>query len=179
MHPLLKGKKVYLYLPTFREEDGAVVDFDPKIDFEKLNDELDDDEVFVVSRHPVMKAEYFKDKHYSRVKDYTFEQTTDLLCVADLVITDYSSVVFDASLMRIPTLFYCPDFKSYERDFYLDYEKDLPGIIIKDSSELLSSARETINNPDTDGIEAFVEKQMSACDGHSTERIAKLIESYL
>ena len=179
-HPLLKNKKVYVYFPTFREIDGVVSDFDPKIDWENLNDELADDEVFIVSRHPVMKKEFFKDAFYSRVKDYTFEPTPVLLSVADVVITDYSSIIFDASLLDMPMLFYCPDYNEYERDFYLDYEKDLPGEIVTDYANLLSKIREASEKgSDSEKMKVFREKEVGACDGHSTERVSKLIQDYL
>lgn len=172
-HPLLKDKKVYVYFPTFREEDGALCDFDPKIDWAKLNDDLADDEVFIVSRHPVMKKPFFKDAFYSRVKDYTFEPTPTLLSIADVVITDYSSIIFDASLLDMPMVFYCPDYNDYERDFYLNYENDLPGKIVYDYDGLLGAIRNA--EGDSEKMAAFKEKEVGACDGHSTQRIADMI----
>lgn len=179
-HPLLKDKKVYIYFPTFREDDGVVCDFDPQIDWSKLNDELNDDEVFIVSRHPVMKKEFFKNVSYSRVKDYTFEPTPSLLSVADVVITDYSSIIFDASLLNMPMVFYCCDFGKYERDFYLDYATDLPGEMVIDSNDLLEKIRQAVSvDRDSEKMKLFREKEVGSCDGHSTERIVKLIENYL
>lgn len=178
-HPLLKNKKVYVYFPTFREFEGALVPLETKIDWAKLNDELADDEVFVVSRHPVMKEEFFKGAFYSRVKDYTSDPTPELLAIADVVITDYSSIIFDASLMDKSMLFYCPDYGNYERDFYLDYDKDLPGEIISDFSELLPALRRADEVSSKKVIAEFRQKEMGACDGHSTERVVKLIEEYL
>ncbi len=177
-HPLLKDKRVYVYLPTFRENGGALTDFDPKIDWAQLNNDLADDEVFVIGRHPVMKKEFFKD-FYSRIKDYTADPTPELLAVADVIITDYSSVIFDASLMDKSMVFYCPDYGSYERDFYLNYDKDLPGEIVTDSSGLLDALRSAESEESKARVRAFREKQMGACDGKSTERIVRLIEGYL
>ncbi len=177
-HPLLKDKKVYVYLPTFRENDGALTDFDPMLDWAQLNSDLADDEVFVIGRHPVMKKPFFKE-FYSRIKDYTVDPTPELLAVADVVVTDYSSVIFDASLLNKPMVFYCPDYGSYERDFYLDYDKDLPGEIVTSGNKLLSALRTAGNEENLQKVAAFRQKQMGACDGRSTERICKLIEGYL
>lgn len=177
-HPLLRDKKVYVYLPTFRENAGALTDFDPMIDWAKLNSDLADDEVFVIGRHPVMKKEFFRD-FYSRIKDYTVDPTPELLAIADVIITDYSSVIFDASLMDKAMVFYCPDYGSYERDFYLDYDKDLPGEIVTDSALLLDALRRAESDESKEKVIAFREKQMGACDGKSTERIVRLIEGYL
>lgn len=177
-HPLLKDKKVYVYLPTFRENEGKLTDFDPMIDWAQLNNDLADDEVFVIGRHPVMKKEFFKE-FYSRIKDYTIDPTPELLAIADVIITDYSSVIFDASLMDKAMVFYCPDYGNYERDFYLDYDKDLPGEIVTDSGKLLDALRNAKSEEATAKVRAFREKQMGACDGKSTERICKVIEEYL
>ncbi len=178
-HPLLKDKRVYVYLPTFRELEGAPMALDTKIDWDKLNDELSDDEVFVVSRHPVMKEEFFKGAFYSRVKDYTSDPTPELLAIADVVITDYSSIIFDASLIGKSMLFYCPDYGNYERDFYLDYDKDLPGEIISDSEELLPALRRAADVSTEEKVKQFRDKYMGACDGESTQRAVELIENYL
>ncbi|MCM1363664.1 MAG: bifunctional glycosyltransferase family 2 protein/CDP-glycerol:glycerophosphate glycerophosphotransferase [Faecalibacterium sp.] len=179
-HPLLKDKKVYVYFPTFRETDGVLNNFDPKIDWAKLNDELADDEVFIISRHPVMKEEFFKNAFYSRIKDYTFEPSPDLLAIANVVITDYSSIIFDASLLNMPLVFYCPDYDEYEREFYLNYEEDLPGSIVKDSNEMLGAIREALEKgSETEKIKRFKELEVGACDGHSTERVVNLIKGYL
>lgn len=180
VHPLLKGKKVYVYFPTFRETDGALSDFEPRIDWDKLNNDLADDEVFIISRHPVMKKEFFKNAFYSRIKDYTFEATPVLLSTADVVITDYSSIIFDASIVNIPMVFYCPDFTEYERSFYLDYENDLPGEIVYDSENLLTKIRDALEKgTDSDEMKIFREKEVGSCDGHATERAVKLITDYL
>lgn len=179
-HPLLKDKKVYIYFPTFREIDGVVCDFDPKIDWEKLNDDLNDDEVFIICRHPVMKKPFFTNAFYSRVKDYTFEQTSMLLCIADVVITDYSSIIFDASLLDAPMVFYCPDYDDYERDFYLDYENDLPGEIVLEDENLLAALRKAKENMlSADKMQEFKAKEVGACDGNSTKRVSELIMNYL
>ena len=102
-----------------------------------------------------------------------------MLAIADVIITDYSSVIFDASLMDKAMVFYCPDYGSYERDFYLNYDKDLPGEIVTDPEKLLEALRNAETEEAKQKVRAFREKQMGACDGKSTERIAKLIKDYL
>ncbi len=178
-HPLLRDKKVYLYCPTVRIKEDVIIPFSPKIDWSELNDELGDDEVFVICRHPSMKEEYIKGRFYSRVKDYTFESTSELLAVADVIITDYSSVVFDASLMDKPTVFYCPDYEEHKDDTYIDYEKELPGEKITEAKEILPAARRAGEVSSAEIRALFNEKQMGACDGKSTERILSVIKNYL
>ena len=177
-HPLLKDKRVYVYLPTFRENNGALTNFDPLIDWAQLNNDLDDDEVFIIGRHPVMKKPFFNE-FYSRVKDYTVDPTPELLAVADVVVTDYSSVIFDAALMNKPLVFYCPDYGSYERDFYLNYDEDLPGETVTSSDKLLEAMRRAGDGKWNEKAADFCRKQMGACDGKSTERICRIIEGYI
>lgn len=179
-HPLLKEKKhIYVYFPTNREYDDETAVFDPKLDWNELNDVLDDDEIFILCRHPNMKHEYIKGMLYPRVKDYTTDSAMELLSVADVVITDYSAIMFDSTIMDIPMVFYCPDYDTYDCDFYLNYEKDVPGEIIKNPDELLEAARRAKDNGYKESIKAFKEMEMGACDGNSTERVCKLIESYI
>ncbi|MBQ1243338.1 MAG: CDP-glycerol glycerophosphotransferase family protein [Clostridia bacterium] len=179
-HPLLKEKKhIYVYLPTNREYDDETAVFDPKLDWNELNDVLDDDEIFILCRHPNMKHEYIKGMLYPRVKDYTTDSAMELLSVADVVITDYSAIMFDSTIMDIPMVFYCPDYDTYDCDFYLNYERDVPGEIIKNPDELLEAARRAKDNGYKESIKAFKEMEMGACDGNSTERVCKLIESYI
>lgn len=179
-HPLLKDKKrVYVYLPTNREYEDESLVFDPKLNWEELNDVLEDDEIFILCRHPNMKHEYIKGMLYPRVKDYTSDSAMELLSVADVVITDYSAIMFDSTIMEIPMVFYCPDYDTYDCDFYLKYERDVPGEIITDPAELLEAVRRAKDNSFESSIKAFKEREMGACDGSSTRRVCELIEGYL
>ena len=174
-HPLLKGKRIYLYCPTFREANGRKIRFEPDIDWLSLENSLGDDEIFIIHRHPVMREDLLHGKFYPNVKDYTNEPLNELLSVADVLITDYSSVMFDAVLMDIPIVFYCPDIKNYARDFYLRYPADLPGEAVESFDELLSTVRAAGDGGIDPRAEDFRRRQLSACDGHSTQRVAELI----
>ncbi len=178
-HPLLRNKKVYVYFPTFREEDGEIADFDPKIKWATLNGDLDDDEVFVLCRHPFMKQEYIKGMFYPRVKDYTADPTTELVAIADVIITDYSSIVFDASLMGKPMVFYAPDFNKHEDEFYFDYDKYLPGEKLYSGDCLLEALRRAGKNSSKERIAEFCKKEMDACDGNATKKVIAVIDKRL
>ncbi len=178
-HPKNVGKKLIVYFPTFREEGGKHCNYNPQIDWGELDQKLSDDELFIIHRHPVMTEEFLKGRFYDRIKDYTYEPTSTLLCIADIIITDYSSVIFDAALLNLPTVFYCPDFDTYERDFYLKYPEDLPGPVIYSSNELMDTVRSVMNNPPISMIKQFRDNQVGACDGKSTDRIVELIQAYL
>ncbi|MCL2507654.1 MAG: CDP-glycerol glycerophosphotransferase family protein [Oscillospiraceae bacterium] len=176
--PQLRGKKIYAYLPTFREEKGERVPFDPKIDWNALDAALTDDEAFVIHRHPVM-SEVFLTGKYVRLFDLGSCPTSELLAAMDVLVTDYSSVMVEASMLLTPTVFYCPDFDSYERGFYISYPDELPGEVVYRGGELLGVIRETAANPPVERIKKFRRWQTEACDGSSSKRVATLVDEYL
>ncbi len=177
-HPEFRNKKIYLYCPTFREKNGKRIKFDSMIDWEKLNSELGDDEIFIIRRHPVMKYN-LADKKYPKIIDLTDESTLELTTVSSAIITDYSSVIYDACLLDVPSVFYCPDYKDYERGFYLKFPDDLPGEMITEPEKLLCTIRNTVASPDKEKTEKFKLQQLSACDGNSSKKVAELIKSWL
>lgn len=177
-HPGFRNKRIYLYCPTFRERDGEKMVYDPKIDWNMLNSLLDEDEVFIIRRHPLMDYPLLNDT-FNNIYDLSAESTLELTAASDVIITDYSSVIYDACLLNVPTVFYCPDIGEYERGFYLKFPEDLPGELITDGAELLKAVRRTKEKPPAERIEKFKSRQLGACDGHSTERIVKIIEDWL
>lgn len=96
-----------------------------------------------------------------------------------MLITDYSSVIFEYALLGKPIAFFCYDLLRYDRDFYLKYPDDLPGDVFKTQEELTEYLRSPEKQVLTDKYTAFMQKYMSTCDGHSCERIAALINSYM
>ena len=99
----------------------------------------------------------------------------DLLFVSDLIITDYSSLVFEASIVDVPMLFYAYDLSSYisTRDFYFDFQKYVPGKICGSFGELLKAILE--EDFETEKIAAFRDMFFDNLDGKSSQRIADLI----
>lgn len=177
-HPEFINKRIYLYCPTFRECNGERVRYDPKIDWNALSAALGDDEIFVIRRHPLMDYTLC-DNTYNNIYDLSNESTLELTAASDVIITDYSSVIYDACLLDVPTVFYCPDYKEYERGFYLKFPDDLPGMLVTEEKDLLFAVRQTKEKPPVDRIEKFRNRQLSACDGHSTERVVKIIEDWM
>lgn len=177
-HPELKNKKIYLYCPTFRETDGKRIEYNPEIDFDELSRAMRKNEVFVIRRHPLMDYR-FENGEYPKILDLSDESTLSLTAACDVIITDYSSVIYDAAILDIPTVFYCPDHKNYERGFYLDFPDGLPGEMITDGKDLLECIRNTAENPPKEKIAEFKSDQLSACDGNCTERVVSLIKEWL
>ena len=118
------------------------------------------------------------DRTYDNIAVMRDFSTNDYMMVADLLVTDYSSVIFEFSLLDKPVVFFCYDQDSYDRDFYLDYDKDLPGEKIKTIDEMKDYLKTGRFEKD-ERLYTFREKYMSACDGNSSRRIAGVITEYL
>ena len=174
-HPELEGKKIILYTPTFRDLPGVPRSaFRPEVDFGRLSEAVGDDCVLVLCPHPVM-TEKIIEGEYANILEIRDVSTNDMMFVSDMMITDYSSTMFEYSLFHKPIAFFCYDYDDYDRDFYMDFEKELPGRLLKTQEELFAFLRERDWQVNEDS-EAFNRKYMGACDGHSTERIAARIE---
>lgn len=178
-HEGLKGKKIVLYAPTFREKGTKRIEYKPQIDWRHLSQSLDEDVVLVIKNHPVMKYDLLKGKIFSNIKNMNSESTQALMLASELLVTDYSSVVFEYALLDKPMIFYCPDYEHYERDFYLEFPEDLAGELITEGERLPEAIHRGLTAPNLDKLAAFRKKTMGACDGHSAERVAALIKDCL
>lgn len=180
--PQWKNINVILYLPTYRRyEHEKLQDFDYQINWKSLNDYLDEtNSVFLVKRHPIQIHNNieFVPKNYDNIIDLGDIGHLTLLAGANVFITDYSSAFFDYLMLDRPIIFYCPDTEEYlsKNGIYFDFPKDLPGHYCETSDELI----ETLKNIDYDvNYDEFKKRFMGSCDGHSTEKVVKLIEGYL
>ncbi|MEN9603835.1 MAG: hypothetical protein RL545_524 [Actinomycetota bacterium] len=72
-----------------------------------------------------------------------YPDVTDLYLAADVLVTDYSSVMFDFSVTGKPMIFLCPDLAEYRalRGFYFDFEDEAPGPIVKTAGEVVEALK--------------------------------------
>ncbi len=174
-YPKLKNKKVILFAPTFRGngQNTAYYDFS-FVDFQKLEEELKKEYVFIVRPHPFTKNLDEMPKENDFYVHLTEErEINDLLFVTDVLITDYSSVIFEYSLLNRKAIFFVPDLKEYiaSRDFFYTFDKYTYGEVAMDMNELLRAIK--VGDIDHQKIEKFRNYFISSCDGHSTERFVK------
>lgn len=142
---LPKEKKVVLYAPTWRDDarkgNSWEYTFDLKMDFETMRAELSSDYVVLLRLHHLIADKL----DLSGFEDFIFDvshydDTTEILAISDLLITDYSSIFFDYMTTKKPVLFYMYDLDVYQtklRGFYLNVYNDLPGPIIDNFNDLL------------------------------------------
>lgn len=168
-YPEAKGRKILLWAPTFRGNASAPVV--PGVDvFEKLRETLKDKWYVIIKYHPHMEAKGWQS---------TVDMPTDrLLPVTDLLVTDYSSIIFNYAIYRRPILFFAPDLAEYKskRGFYLEYEA-LPGIVVRESRELEYYIERAEEWFDKSKLESFYQEYMSGCDGSATERILEIMDT--
>ena len=174
-HPEYMRKRILLYCPTFREKKGIKVANDPQIDWDIFSNSLPKDTILLIKNHPRVKKDLLDGGQYANIMN-TDENTNTLMMVADIMITDYSSVIFECCLLNMPVIFYCPDYEEYERDFYLEFPQDTYGDFAINQDELQEAVLRNLKIPNLEKLAEFRKKTMGACDGHSTERIANLIK---
>lgn len=182
LYPQLKNKKVVLFAPTFRGN-GAESAFYPfkKFNVKEILDKLNDDYMLIIKHHPFIEDIHpVEDSLKDRVIDLSAEsEINDLLFITDLLITDYSSVIFEASLLNIPMLFYAFDMEDYvvNRDFYYPYRNFVPGKIVRDEEHIIDSI---LNNDfEQYKVEEFKKRSFDYLDGKSSERVAEFILSLM
>lgn len=172
--PQATEKRIILYAPTFRGQTHYAVSPDV-VDLDRLSAAVGRDSVLLIKHHPFVKE---RPAIPAGSKDFAFDVTDiltieELLCVCDLCISDYSSLVFEYSLFERPMIFFAHDLEDYFdwRGFYYDYKSFVPGPIVRTTDELIEVLTHPDEHIDLERVRAFRQKYMSACDGHATERI--------
>lgn len=166
----LKGKKIILYAPTFRDHEKQK--FNMRLDFLQLHKHLGEHYVFLIKLHPIVAKTYQVPQSLEKyVIDVQNEDINELMIVSDILITDYSSVIFEYSLLQKPIIIYAYDFKIYEqqlRGFYYKFESFVPGPIAyttKDVTDIIMNNKFNVEKVRQFSME-FCEHQ----DGESTNR---------
>jgi CDP-ribitol ribitolphosphotransferase len=100
-------------------------------------------------------------------------EINDLLFITDVLITDYSSVIFEYALLNRRTIFFVPDLEAYmeSRDFFYEFDKYTYGEVTRNMDELLDAIEN--GKIDQKKLKAFKDYFISSCDGNSTERFVK------
>lgn len=181
-YPILKDKKVILFAPTFRGSSKKEGNYPhEKFDYERILKKFGDEYVIIIKHHPHVNNKLsISEKYSDKIVDLSAnEELNDLLFVTDLLITDYSSVVFEAALLDIPMLFYAFDLQEYiaSRGFYYEYLSFVPGKVVYNMEEILEAIKR--NDFEKAKIEAFKEEFFDELDGKSGKRVCKFIENLL
>jgi len=174
--PAIAGRTVILLAPTYRGETIKEASYGfEQLDYAALHALcLERDAVVIIKMHPFVQArlaipEAFRD----RILDGSASSmdVNDLLFAVDLLITDYSSIVFEFSTLGRPMLFFAYDLDAYtaERDFYVPYEAFVPGRIVRTFADLLDAIRR--EDYQLEMVADFAARHFAHRDAGSTDRV--------
>ncbi|MEK4709701.1 CDP-glycerol glycerophosphotransferase family protein [Bacillus sp. FSL R10-2780] len=175
INPSLKGKKVILYAPTFRDKE--LVDFDLHLDIDTMYKALKDEYIVLIKLHPAVRNKLnHQDKYKGFVYDYSlYPNINDLFLVTDILITDYSSVPFEFCLLNKPMVFFPYDLKKYakKRGIIGDYKRNVPGPVVYNTNELIDVI--TKGSFDTEVLTEFKLKWNKYSQGNSSEKLVNYL----
>jgi CDP-glycerol glycerophosphotransferase (TagB/SpsB family) len=165
------GRRVILYAPTFRGERVTQARDPRALDIEVLRDVLGEDHVVLLRSHPFVRRGRRSSKVDPFVIDVSdYPEMNELMLVADVLITDYSSAIFEFALLGRPIVFFAPDHAAYERErgFYFDFAAGAPGPIFEATEPLAAFLRR--GEFDLARIRQFAADSFDVADGLATAR---------
>ena len=182
-------KKILLYAPTWRDNEydaGGNYEFKPKLDFALLRERLNKDYVVIVKYHYLIGNKI----DWSGFEGFVYPfgadaDISELYLVADEMVTDYSSVMFDYALLKRQMYFYAYDLDKYEKElrgFYFDFINEAPGPISKNTDELIRdilTSEDEKNNKYFEKKQKFYKKFNTYEDGFASDNIIKLVEKIM
>lgn len=178
------SKKVILYAPTWRDDEfhsAGKYKFKLQLDLERLSRELGEEYIIVLRMHYFISDNLDLTGYEEFAYDFSkYNDINDLYIASDILITDYSSVFFDYSILRKPILFYTYDLEKYKnmlRGFYIDVTKDLPGPLLLSNDEVINSIKniDDINENYKNKYNQFYNKFCYLEDGKASERVVKTV----
>lgn len=167
------GRRVILYAPTFRGESVTRARYADLLDLDLLKARLADNHVVLLRLHPFIRerrpigpglAGFAID-----VSDH--DDMNELMLISDMLVTDYSSAIYQYALLGRPILFLAPDVEAYERErgFYFAFRTGVPGPVFETTAELAEHIRS--GRFDLARVDAFRRASFDVADGRSSTRL--------
>lgn len=179
-----ENEKVVFYCPTFRQrEEDKNFYLDPVSFYKNLiGISASTNWKLLIRYHPHERVNRIKGSPTTNIKDVTdYPDVQDLISIADILVTDYSSVMFDITYISKPCFLYIPDLEIYikkERELYFDI-KTLPFPICRDYMELINQINSFNEKIYKQNIERFKQSIGSFEKGDACERITERIEEWI
>ena len=175
-------KKIILYAPTWRDDEfytNGIYKFSSQIDFDLLKKELSDTHIILVKLHYLVKEsiDWSSYEGFVYICDHLWD-IQELYLISDVLVTDYSSVMFDYGILKRPMIIYAYDYKKYKnnlRGFYFNIYEEFPGPIVKNTPDLIDSIINYDFNKYEKKYDTFLNKFTSFDDGYASSRIVDLI----
>ncbi|TDC71734.1 CDP-glycerol glycerophosphotransferase family protein [Actinomadura sp. GC306] len=177
------GKRAVLYAPTWRDDSyygPGKYRLDLRLDLDRAVAELGEDHVLLIRRHPNV-VDTVPERADGFVRDVSaYPDIAELFLVSDVLMTDYSSLMFDYANTGRPMLFFTYDLEHYRdelRGFYFDFEQEAPGPLLGSSDEVIDALR-SIGEVERDyaaPYERFTRRFCELDDGKAASRVADRI----
>lgn len=160
-----KNKKIILYCPTSRKDDDLPLEkMKASIDYQKY--------IFIIKLHNndnqicYGKNDKYEEIHFSGM---------EMLHIADYIITDYSAIVYEAAVTEKPIYLYTFDYDKYvdDRGFFINYKKEMPGLISKDFSKIIKEIEN--NKYDAQKSKEFLNKYIGDLKTNWTKEFSLFI----
>jgi CDP-ribitol ribitolphosphotransferase len=172
-YDLPAGRRVVLWAPTFRGDRVTDARDADALDLGAMVRVLGNDHVLLLRLHPFVRDRLsIPSSAVAFVRDVSAHpDINELMFVADVLVTDYSSAIFEYSLLQRPMAFFAPDLDAYEgeRGFYVDYGAWVPGPVFEHTDALASWLRD--GEPDLDRVRRFRDASFAVADGRATARL--------
>lgn len=180
-YPGIKNKKIITYAPTFRGGPKERQNFKLELDPVKILENIGEDYVIILKLHPSVKNGIedvinIPNNLKDRILNLNSEtDINDLIMVSDILISDYSSVVFEGAFLNKKMILFAYDKEEYlaERDFYYDYDNFVPGPIAYTNDDIIKIIKE--NKFDLEKVNKFKKEFFDYTDGKSSERFVEYI----
>lgn len=171
--PSIGEKKVILYAPTFRDE--ALDSAEIMLDVNRLYEEFASEYVLLLRLHPAIQGKFLNQYPEFVIDVSDYPDIHHLLVVTDVLVTDYSSIPFEFSLLDRPMVFFAYDLEEYEdaRGFWEDYESLVPGPVVRDTESIVNVIKDNLF--DYERIQVFAEEWNEYSDGASSKRLIDVI----
>lgn len=168
-YPQLSSKPTIVYVPTFRKDETRFIKA-----VDSLMKHLDQDYHFVIKVHPLSKLE-IKDKRIFTCEEFS---SSEMLSVADYVISDYSCIIYEAAIMNKPIYLYDFDIDEYndKRGLNIDLDEELPGCVSQDFKDIMNSIKD--KEYDFERLNTFRNKYVKETR-HATKDIVDFILSII
>lgn len=180
--PTAREKKIILYAPTYRGVGAKRISPD-KLNVKMFAEALGDEYILIFKHHqtavelPAIPEPYKDTFAYDMTRGKGMS-INDLMTVADICISDYSSLVFEYALFERPMLFFVYDLEEYidERGLYYDFDEITPGPLCRTNEEMIDYIQHVDERFNRQEVTDFKNKFMCCCDGHATDRIIEFME---
>ena len=175
-YPEIVGRRTILFAPTYRGDTIREASYAFELlDYAALHAlAVERDAAIIIKMHPfVLEPVRIPEAFRDRLIDGSTRpvDVNDLLFAVDLLVTDYSSIVFEYSTLRRPMLFFAYDLEDYvaTRDFYVPFESFVPGRIVRTFAEMVDAIRR--DDYEASKVDDFAARHFAHLDSGSTDRV--------